>query len=285
MARESIPDRLDLKHLVDLYPEGKGFDQHIPKVDLALSDFAEVQKKVSTLVEEGYERYRKCKIEDSGFVDHLSDGRWIKYIPLVVESVSDSRPFTFVLCKTFDNAGNVKLIGNLALDEWDSSGNLEYNLLRVRVSEVAQFHLSDKKGDWALDDRYVNPKYRGQKIGKLILDAAETFLQKAADERGETVCEASCAQLDVICWLWNAGYRPATVADEERMEKVLSADSSLCLEDRLYIFKKNMPISQRYRDQQFVNYNKAFRIKFVKKFEPKIATAEVQAKVKGVLGE
>ncbi|MGE3279026.1 MAG: hypothetical protein AB7J40_04540 [Candidatus Altimarinota bacterium] len=123
---------------------------------------------------------------------------------------------------------------------------------------------------FVLRDRQIYPHYRNQGFGNMVLQAAEDYIQLTADEiQEEQISTVGAAQIDVICWLWNRGYRPLSSEDENRLARVLNGDQSLCIGQKKYVFEKDIPPEERTQD----NMEKAFRIHFEKRFRPRTSSS------------
>lgn len=120
---------------------------------------------------------------------------------------------------------------------------------------------------FSLVDRFTKAKFRGQGFGSMLLRAYESYIQESATEKQEiTYSVVDAAQLDVICWLYNNGYRPRNDEDAKRLSEILSGDNEIIIGDKNYFFK-----SVPKQDQE--DFHNAYRIKFVKEFSPKVPTA------------
>ncbi len=134
---------------------------------------------------------------------------------------------------------------------------------------VSGLRLVDKGDMFDMVDRWTSKKFRSQGFGNMVLQAAESFMQERATERQKTVTShVNVAQLNVICWLHNNGYRPKTDEDAQRLSEVLAGDSGIVIGDvnqeRDYIFK-NIPSRDRG------DFHNAYRISLVKEIHPKVS--------------
>ncbi len=140
-----------------------------------------------------------------------------------------------------------------------------------------------------LRDRQIFAEYRQQGFGSMALDCSEAYIQERSNEtQEEQLIKVNVAQLDVICWLWNKGYRPVDEESSLGLEKVLEGDSKLRLGENLYIFDEKVPEKERTADH--LGMQKALRIQFEKKIAPKssIKVQDIQKKtadqIEGLIG-
>ncbi len=144
--------------------------------------------------------------------------------------------------------------------------------------EICSIDCAPQQDGFEINHRYVQPKFRKQNFGSIILQACNGFVAEAADHEARSqVAFADVGQLDVMYWFWKNGYRPATNEDWEAFKKVLAADKELYMDEKYYIFEKNLPEGDKYfknpetgalsldhEGKKSLNFKNAFRIKFAK---------------------
>jgi len=148
------------------------------------------------------------------------------------------------------------------------------------ISEFGFSKDSDKNNTFNLQHRYVPPEYRGrpqnksgENLSKIGIEAAEQIVQSYADEDGkEKTMEIGATQLDVMTWIHNNGYEPKTDQDKEKLERVMNADKDLIIVERYFVWEKD-----KWQEGVELNRQKSesLKIVFVKKFAPKIKSANV----------
>jgi hypothetical protein len=173
------------------------------------------------------------------------------------------------------------------------------------VSEMAFFDRGNNT--WYQHHRKTYPKYSRQidstgvrvPIGKEMLEASEKIVAITAKRDGEIKTSLlEPAQIGVMHWAVQNGYKPATPEDLKLWERVQAGDSAFYIQDYInveyneknpdYVYWKDS--TKVFSDWKDEKEDKMVRIKFEKKFYPheqKNAwdTAEkVSDSVKNVLG-
>jgi GNAT superfamily N-acetyltransferase len=159
--------------------------------------------------------------------------------------------------------------------------------------EVAAFSVRDYGNEFRLSHRYINPKYRRQKIGGMMLQAVEEFVREYAkqDPSREPVMDVYAAQLDVLSFYDSHGYQsvdelPAMGTTESPVKKIYLLDEILeYLESNnsekfnlgplKYLFPGDLPEEEHYiqgadphrPEYENININKAALVHFKKRIE------------------
>lgn len=266
-----IPEKLEVKDLLSLY-EGRRFPNgEQPKLELLNIDQVNFEKRTREAAEKSFKNYLEMANVD-GPVAFEREKYKRQNLLLACEVVDPTVPLTLVVLRV---RGTNKETGEswdgLTLDLYRDEINpldsqpIEMEQLRGKRI-VAYMHYGLSKNELEMRHREVWAAYRRQKIGDKMMQFAEAFQrQKANEVQTEQVVTAEVAQLDVICWYWNNGYRPRSKEDEEKLQRVLSGDQEFCLGENLYVFPKSIPEEKRNP----LSMDSAIRIKFEKKIVPR----------------
>jgi hypothetical protein len=221
---------------------------------------------------------------------------WKKRVPILAEVVDDTIPLTLFAMKTFSIDGHSQEEAEIiSFDlvrgrvEGDKPDDL-YNAWKSSFSggnHISGLEFVDKGNLFDLVDRETNAKFRGQGFGSMILEASEGFIQESVNEKQKAATAyVDAAQLDVICWLYNRGYRPQTEQDAQRLSEVLAGDGSITIGEKYYVFKDIPEESRviRFPDGFVVD---AYRIKFVKEIVPEMSSdvIDVQGETRDLIEE
>lgn len=100
--------------------------------------------------------------------------------------------------------------------------------------EICAFSVRDYGNEFRLSHRYINPKFRDQGIGSIMLAGIEEFVRgyAEADPQREPVIDAYGAQLDVLSFFDSHGYAsvdemPPDGTTESKVEKIYLLDDVL----------------------------------------------------------
>ncbi len=128
---------------------------------------------------------------------------------------------------------------------FDINGNMG------QIDRTATLCLVRKGAIWKLQHRLVKPRYRGQKLGKLLMKILEKCLSELALESGrEQTLVTNVGQLNVLDWFLKNGFEIEKY-DREKFSRLLSGDpqfviksaqKDLCAEcpRQWYIFEKEI---------------------------------------------
>lgn len=287
-----FPQKISFGDTLSLYEGRRPEPQKQPDIEKLDFDRAVVQSKMNEMTQKVLSSYWAAGRDSEGVVVDRPEV-WKKRVPILAEIVDDTIPLTLFAMKTF----------SLDRHSRQEAETIGFDLLRGRVegdtpddlyrawkssfsggNHVSGLEFVDKGDLFDLVDRETNLKFRGQGFGSMVLEASEGFIQRSATENQKTTTAyADAAQLDVICWLYNSGYRPQTDEDAQRFNEVLAGDDSIVIGEKYYIFK-NVPEGSRVMrlpDGSVVpNSHNAYRIKFVKEIPPKISSNVTDAQDK-----
>ncbi len=273
---ESIQKLPDFSEVHDLF---QGRRPDLPEKEVSIEqieilDRTAAQSAMNAFAEEVYPKYRDVSEDDpSGTTRSHEEEQMTKTnVPLGEVVVDASVPLTMDVYKNFTNErGRRSESINFYL--YKGSGDAQDFIGNISVAD---------RGEDGFDiiDRLVESKFRKQGLGKMFLNCAEAFVQKASTERQQPVkAFANMSQLNVIYWFWKNGYRPETDEDRRRLDMILTGHGDLELLERNFVFHKDTPDKDRYfvkPDGEFaldgdggrvINYNNALRIRMVKVFE------------------
>lgn len=209
-----------------------------------------------------------------------------KHVPILAEIVDDSIPLTFIAVKTFshDKYFGLQYVtisfclvkGRVEGDSPDALSAAWQSSL-ASDDKISSLEFADNGNLFNLIDRETNIKFREQGFGSMLLKTAEKFIQdNATDQQKPSISFADTAQLDVICWLYNNGYRPQTPEDALRLSEVLAGDKGITIGENYYIFNYTPEQDRivKLPDGRTVPASRnAYRIKFVKEIPPKAASS------------
>lgn len=104
--------------------------------------------------------------------------------------------------------------------------------LENQNTPIAAVTLEKKSAnEWALDHRYVDEKYRGQKIASMLLEAAETFARQYGEKTGvPQKISINVGQPHLMEIFQAKGYQPAEEQDKRNAERIFSGDETLELD-------------------------------------------------------
>lgn len=265
--------KINLQEVLGLYGTQEQ-KSSVPIEQLNIQDRGGVQATVKQATKEGLAFYDEIKSDTPSIEVKDKPEFTLKYYPVSSTVVDSSVPLSLFILKsyTIDKAtGAEKEEVHFHLFKGAHQSLSPAAFIRVwkegleNGSETGGMRFEVKNGVMDLTDRLVDERFRGQGIGSYILDAGEEFAQQKANQKQtkETV-SAETAQLDVISWLYNKGYRPKTAQDRERLDKILNPDDSLCLGEKLFVFESSVPPAQR----TWENFKNSYRIRLEKPVEP-----------------
>lgn len=131
-----------------------------------------------------------------------------------------------------------------------------------------------------ITDRYVDPRFRGQGVGSVLLEGVEGMLEEIATNRQEDwTLLIETGKLDTLCWAWRNGYEPEEEQDRVLLERILCADKGLCLGQDLCVFSDDVPVEKRTLRGHF----DMCKVRLVKEVEAE-EIGGVEGLVRGVKG-
>lgn len=292
-----FPEKINFSELLTLYEGRKPNAPKQPDVEKLNFDRKAVQSKMDEMTHKVLGAYRAVNRDSEGTVVDRPEV-WKKRVPISAEIVDDAIPLTLFAMKTFSNdrhSGQEAETISFDLVKGRVEGNTPADLYKAwgaslsDGTHISHLEFADKGDMFDLVDRETDPKFRGQGFANMLLKASENFIQESATEKQKAATSyADAAQLDVICWLYNNGYRPQTDKDAQRLSEVLAGDSDIMIGEKNYIFKDVPEESRiiRLPDGRAVpNRHNAYRIKFVKEIPPKISSSvtDVQGKTSSAI--
>lgn len=284
---EKIPEKIDFNEVYSLY-EGRrdDADESVNIESIDISDRTDLQNRMNQAAQEAVSSYQQIRGDNAnGAIKDWPEVR-VNSVPISARVVDDSIPLTLFVMKTFkhDKISNehsetvmVQLIkGNL---DGDNPKAL-YASWKAKLAEgsvIGGLDFANRGEVFDLRDREIYPKFRKQGFANMLLKTSEEFIHgMATQDQAARISQAGdVGQLDVLCWLWNQGYRPQTDEEMDLVQKIFSGDSSLCLSTlkepgggqtlSLCVIDANTPEHERIRQ----NYHRiAKRVNLVKKIEP-----------------
>lgn len=204
--------------------------------------------------------FERLKMVGAQAWKQYSSGRSLnRQSSLIVETVDEKVPLIVeVDYRPADNAFSVALY----------RANLEtYKRMGSKISSalVGELIFKIEGNTFDLGHRVTAPQFARQGIGLAMSKCAENFLQERAnDTQAEQGIEVETAQVDTITWLWNQGYRPQSLIDQEKFYKIIAGNEDLCLGYSQYIFPKSVPLEERH----LMNMGNAFRLRLEKRLPP-----------------
>lgn len=244
-------------------------EKEVPLEPIEMADRKKTQEAMDFFAENMYSKYEYTKENDPNARTRAHENVTKTNVFLGETVVDASVPLTMSVYKTFLNENGRK------------AETINFYLYKGQEDSeefVGNISIADR-GEEGVDviDRFVDPKFRKQGFGTMFFNCADAFIQKVANERQKPVkAFANMSQLTVIYQFWKHGYRPETDEDWSGLDMALSGHDDLELAERYFLFKKDTPDADRYfpkpsgelEDEKIrINYNNAFRIKMVKKFE------------------
>lgn len=217
--------------------------------------------------------FRAVKPEDTllrevepGFIER-------KPVLLSSELIDQDVPMTLICEKVFKR----DLRGDKMLDEYFEMALLRGDVRAVPFSMVREQVTSETDPDLIADivvkkvgknfripHRLIGPKFRRQGFGNMMLGAIEEFVKKESKGSEKMLdLQMETSQLDVIFWLLNNGFVPDGEEEQEKLDKILSGDESLCIGQRYNVFPKTVPEEARVHE----NFSGNFSVNLVKKIE------------------
>lgn len=244
-------------------------EKDVPLEPIEVADRKKTQEAMNLFAENLYSKYGETKETDPSAHTRTYENVTKTNVLLGETVVDDSVPLTMSVYKNF----------------WKENGErgetINFYLYKGQEDSeeyVGNISIADR-GEDGVDvvDRFVDPKFRKQGFGTMFFKCADAFIQKIANERQKPVkASADMSQLTVIYKFWKHGYRPETDEDWRGLDMALSGHDDLELAERYFLFKKDTPDRDRYFPRSSgesedgklrINYNNAFRIKMVKRFE------------------
>lgn len=235
--------KLDLNDVLLKYGIGRfQNDKQLPeRLELNI-DKKSLNENISKAAESAFRGYLQKKDREGVLAEDTAYGT-THNIMLHSEIVEPNVPLTLVtmLSKGFLRRNGAKfetldfklLKGEIRKEELDK---LEAG---HREEHTAHFFYEKNGKIWDLRHREVNTVFRRQGLGEAMLKAGERFLQtKANEDQEEQIIEVTTNQLDVLCWLWNNGFRPKREKDRENFAKILYDNKDLVLEKDLFVSPK-----------------------------------------------
>lgn len=253
-----LPEKINFDEVWSLYEGRRPMDVKPSKIEKLNVDKKGVQAKMNAIA-------RKPLDPQEGVIETVDNEASLTFI---VKQYLNRRTFDLVMRRV--KSGHEDMSAH-AVGEAKTPGN-----------RVCGLEFLDKGNMFDMVDRWTPGKFRRQGFANMVLQAAEGFMQERANDIQRTVISfADVAQLDVICWLYNQGYRPQNMLDAEHLSEVLSGLDGIEIGEGLYIFRD----TPKYLQPDFHN---AYRIKLVKEIQPKAAAkvvdvqAETQRAIEGV---
>lgn len=269
-------EKISFHDLLALYPFEGPADQVVPEptIDkLPISDRNQLKSRMQACSGDALERFLATPKEagtaqalGQGHVDpHRPKTVALHRAPVVETTVDDDVPLKFSISKDWKSLDNGKELVKAKF------------VLSRNDDEVGEMVAIMNEDTFDLDHRIVEAKYRDQGMGNILLNAEEAFVQRSAtkDQRVKKQI-VETGQIDVMCWMWNNGYRPSTPEDAEKFEKVLAGDSKIRRGLRNYIYRESTPIEKR--NGEFENWPMAVGITFAKDFVPEESTEIAQTR-------
>ncbi len=275
-----LPEKINFGDTLSLYEGRKPEPKKLPDIEELNFDKAAVQSKMNEIAQKVLSSYRAVGRDSEGTILDRPDV-WKKLVPIEAKVIDEAIPLTFYIMKSFFREGDkgeesVRISFNLVKGKLESDNQKDlFEQWRSNIREgnlISTMEFIDNGTLFDCKDRMTDAKFRKQGFGSMILKASEGFMQASATDKQEVVTVfADAAQIDVICWLYNKGYRPQTDEDAKRLNEVLAGDNSIVIGENNYIFK-NVPEESRIKrlsdGRTIPDRHNAYRIKFVKEIQP-----------------
>lgn len=238
---ERIPEKIDFDAVYSLY-EGRR-DEPRQSVDIEsinIPDKKGLQDKMNKVVQNAASLYQQIG-EDSpdGVLKDWPELR-INSVPVLAQVVDETIPLSLLVMKTFkhdkdsnERSETVKV--ELVRGRLEGTNPKDvYNAWRAELSSgnvIGGMEFANRGEVFDLRDREVYAKFRNQGFASMLLKSSEEFIRSVStDAQSPRIAQAGdVGQLDVLCWLWNRGYRPKTDEEMDLIQKIFSGDSSLRL--------------------------------------------------------
>jgi len=287
------PQKLDLKDILTLYAGRRDAeDEPLPSIEPLNIDKGKLRANLSSAAQISEKAYENTETLLEGV--EISDGAITSRTSLLCNEVVDELASLrlVVTLQQSHTKGGASVPGLLKSSLY--RGELGKEELKDIVNQrpheqkpVAEMVVVIRGNEFDLAHRIVRPEFRRQGLGDAMLQFLEEFLcRKGAEEGREQKLGAMVCQLDVICWLWNNGYRPGNSEDQLKLEKILAGDAKLCIGKKKYVFPKSVDPLERV---SLNSHNSALRMKFEKKISPGTpadmsdAKTDVRSSVKGIV--
>lgn len=278
---DQLPSNLDARSVLELYSERRsGKQAELPEIqDLNVQNRESIPSKLQSTAKSAIKADQEYNIVTDG--EAQTNYGWDKRTLLLSAEVLDpSAPLSVTIERGVSRRekdgpeaefGNEKLL--VYLYRMNITGDTPHDRLQSRkdgntrenIVGGMMYNVDDNIFD--LRDRQILPEFRRQGLGSMALKCSEDYIQQVANNKQEEqTAIVDAAQVDVICWLWNSGYKPRTKEDFDNLHKVLEGNSQLCIGENLYVFNQSVPENERTADDE--DMDKALRIKFEKKFTP-----------------
>jgi hypothetical protein len=218
-----------------------------------------------------------CLIADTSFKE--SPKKKLLYTKLLK---GDPNPVSLVITKAMwtYKEGEATKIGSsfvLRVRKGNLVGQDERAVIDIendRKNLIGEIDLRLKEdGTFDIPHRLVREDYRGpqnesrESIGNILLKCSEQIIKSCANKDGwPKSVTMDAGQLDVMLWMDKNGYSPKTPVDQINLDKVYSADESLCIGTSLFVFPASVPEDKR----NYANREQAIRVVFNKTIQPDV---------------
>lgn len=284
---ERIPEKIDFDELYSLY-EGRRDEprQSVEIESINIFDRKRLQDRMSKVVQNAASSYQQIGEDSPDGVLKDWSGLRINSVPVLAQVVDETIPLSLLVMKTFkyDKYSNERfetVMFQLVRGRLDGTNPKDvYNDWKAALAAgnvIGGMDFADRGEVFDLRDREVYAKFRNQGFASMLLKTSEEFIRSVAtDAQAPRVAKAGdVGQLDVLCWLWNRGYRPQTDEEMDLIQKIFSGDSSLRLTTLnesgggqsldLCIIDVNVPEHERTRQ----NYHRiAKKVNLVREIKP-----------------
>lgn len=280
MNAEQLPEKLNRKEVLATW--GKKTESIERKEREDFDELLTAANQVSAHAAESYDAFywdhpNAVKVENEVIINHQGAIGHAKCKQAtvwatkeMVKSKDGSREQEYVTFQVYD-----KPYPPEGMDIQDIEAPVGPELLGQQISD---FSLAKKDNIFEMNHRYTYPEHRGTGLGIILTHAAEEFAQKYANRHQKTIkIDAFVGSVDVLCHLWNRGFRPDTREGYERVEKVIrGGDGDLKMALGTYVFPRDTVLADT--DDPSNNSEdryRAYPLYLVKEFEPKLGEEAV----------
>lgn len=284
-----IPEKIDFEDVYALYAGRRDDVKEFANPEiLQVADRVGLQKRMTEIAQEAAISYQRIhENSPEGFVDDSPELK-VNSVPILARVVDASIPLTMFVMKTFKHdkySGRhsktvmVQLVKGFLDGDNPKALHSAWKAKYAEGNVIGGLDFADRGEVFDLRDREINPKFRRQGFANMLLETSEEFVRAMATEaQAPRIFQGGdVGQLDVLCWLWNKGYRPKKDGNEanslELIQEIFSGDSSLCLATLtepaggldLCIIDANTPTQERIR-QNYHSITK--KVDLVKEINP-----------------
>ncbi|MCK9186436.1 hypothetical protein M0P48_03290 [Candidatus Gracilibacteria bacterium] len=251
-------------------------EQQVDIERLPIKDKEALKARICESTKRASEVYKSIKSSGDPEMTEIEPNSIIRSEAVLISSelVDEDVPLTLVCMKFFKYEVNSREEPDDSFQVVLARGDYRnYTLKEMRANSisskgadlVAEMIIKNVGKNFRIPHRFVSPEFRRQKFGDMILGGMEEFVkQESTENQKSTALVLDAGQLDLIFWLLNNGFVPDGKEEEEKLNRILDGDPSLCIGKKYNIFPNTVPEESRVHS----NSEDKFYVRFIKKIEP-----------------